>query len=75
MDTKLLQSALLFVIAAAALLNAFGTYRIAINLAESGNARHEIIVVGQVAVDGTVGVRDSVKVDMPPMAAPAPAPQ
>ena len=73
MDTKLLQSALLFVIAAAALLNAFGTYRIAMNLAEAGNSTQSITLTGPVTIDGTVGVRDTVKVDAP-MAAPAMAP-
>lgn len=73
MDTKLLQSALLFVIAAAALLNAFGTYRIAMNLAEAGNATQSITLTGPVTIDGTVGVRDTVKVDAP-MAATAMAP-
>ena len=63
MDTKLLQSALLFVIAAAALLNAFGTYRIAMNLAEAGNSTQSIILAAPVTIDGTVGVRDTVKVD------------
>lgn len=70
MDTKLLQSALLFVIAAAALLNAFGTYRIAMTLAEVGNSSQEVHISGPITIDGAVGVRDTVKVDAPMMAAP-----
>lgn len=70
MDTKLLQSALLFVIAAAALLNAFGTYRIAMTLAETGNSTQEIRISGPITIDGAVGVRDTVKIDAPVMAAP-----
>ncbi len=74
MDTKLLQSVLLFVIAAAALLNAFGTYRIAMNMAEIGNSTQQITLSGPITIDGAVGIRDTVKVDAPMMAAPAMAP-